>query len=160
MAGYGDDAGFTARMTALGRSLPDGAPSPAVLREIGSAYIDGTYGLRFPGVPIGVAQELAWPRAGAADYYGNSIASDAIPAAVVNASYEAAWIEATSPGSLAVVISDAERVKRLKAGSAEIEYADSSSSSAADASIPTSSIIEGMLAPFLVARNIPFALVV
>lgn len=145
MSGYGDDAGFAARLTALGRTLPGTAASPAVLREIGSAYIDGTYGYRFPGGPTGgAAQERAWPRTGAFDYYGNSIDPSVVPVAVINASYEAAWIEANSPGSLSVTISSAERVKRLKAGSAEIEYTDSPGSISQSVT-PMSTTIEGLL---------------
>ena len=68
MAGYGDDDGFQAFLTANGYTLPDGAPAAAVLRQRGSVYVDGTYSLRFSGSPTGgAAQEREWPRTGATD---------------------------------------------------------------------------------------------
>lgn len=70
MAGYGDDAGFEAWLTENGYTLPGGAPSGEVLRNRGAGYIDGVYGARFSGIPTGgLAQERAWPRAGA---YGDA----------------------------------------------------------------------------------------
>lgn len=43
MSGYGTDEGFTAWLTANGYTLAEGAPAKAVLRERGSAYVDGLF---------------------------------------------------------------------------------------------------------------------
>lgn len=160
MAGYGDDAGFTAYMTANGYTVPVGTIAAA--RARGSAYIDGAYADRFPGYPTGgVEQERAWPRTGAEDRYGNAIGASTIPTRVINASYEAALLELTAPGSLAAVQSEAEKVKRLKAGSVELEYADSAGLSAIAGAVPMSTRIEGLLNPLIgAATPLPGILVV
>ncbi len=148
MAGYGDDSGFTAFLTANGYTLPVGAPTPAVLRQRGSAYIDGLHGLRFSGVPTGgFAQERAWPRTGA-EAYGVAIDPAVVPVAVIQASYTAAYQEAVKPGSLSVVVSGGKQVKRVKAGSVEVEYASADGGVVAN-STPLLSAVEGLLAPFL-----------
>lgn len=163
MSGYGDDAGFTAYMTAAGYTVPTGSIPAA--RQRGSLYIDSTYGLRFPGVPTGgVDQDRAWPRTYATDWYGNAIDPDTVPVRVINASYEAALVELAKPGSLSVVTSTGKTVAKLKAGSVEIDYA----ASAADVTglyplgnvTPLSSIIEGLLAPLLVPALLPGVLIV
>lgn len=161
MAGYGTDQAFTDWLTANGYELPDGAPTPAVLRNRGSGYVDGTYGLRFPGVPTGgAAQERAWPRTGATDRWGNALDPNTVPTRVIEASFEAAWAEASSPGSLVASGSAAARVKRERVeGAVEVEYQASSSTSVADLT-PMLTAVEGLLAPLLVAANIPHALVV
>lgn len=149
MAGYGTDGGFTDWLAANGYELSVGAPTPEVLRQRGSAYIDGRYGYRFSGSPTGgLSQERAWPRTGATDIYGNSIASDLIPNQVVEASYYAAWYESNSPGSLAMITNPSAMVKRQKVDTIEREFFDPSKDPYAVLG-PTSSIIEGLLAPLL-----------
>lgn len=150
MAGYGTDELFEAWLEANGYSLPDGAPTPAVLRQRGSTYIDGLYGPRFSGSPTGgFAQERAWPRIGACAY-GSAISDSVIPDAVVQASYHAAYAEATSPGSLSASGSEASRVKRERVeGAVEVEYQSTSGEFSAASLTPIFTVIEGLLAPFL-----------
>lgn len=155
MAGYGDDAGFNAWLSANGFTLPGGAPSAAVLRERGSAYLDGTYGARFSGYPAaGIAQENAWPRLGAYAY-GAAIPADVVPDAVVKAAYAAAWQEATSPGSLSVAVTPGRMIKRQKVeGAVEREFFEPGAGlSAVEASTVVLSSIEGLLQPFLTSAN-------
>lgn len=98
MAGYGDDAGFTAYATAASYTVPAGTIAAA--RHAAAPYIDGLYGMRFPGVPTGgLAQPRAWPRTGAT-VYAATLASDLTPQRVIDASYEAAYRELVNPGSL------------------------------------------------------------
>lgn len=151
MAGYGTDEGFTAWLTANGYTLPVTAPSKAVLREKGSAYIDGTYGPRFSGVPTGgFEQERAWPRTGAYAY-GQEIGPGVVPDAVVNAAYAAAWQEANEPGSLSAVGSAATAVKREKVeGAVEVEYQAQSGPVTAESLSPVLTAVEGLLRPFLI----------
>lgn len=149
MAGYGDDPGLTTWLAENGYSLPDGAPAAAVLRQRGSVYIDGTYGYRFPGSPTGgLAQDRAWPRTGAT-IYGAAIATDLIPQRVIDASYMAAYLDATKPGSLAVVTDPAKRVKRQKVDTIEREFFEPGGGSVFAPDTPVSTIIEGMLAPLI-----------
>ncbi|MER9829173.1 hypothetical protein NKJ51_12400 [Mesorhizobium sp. M0134] len=160
MAGYGDDAGFTAYAAAAGYTVPAGTIAAA--RQRGSAYIDGTYGMRFPGRPTGgLAQERAWPRTGAT-VYGSTLASDLIPQRVIDASYEAAYLELVKPGSLSVSFDPSRKVKRQRVEGIEREFfepSDSGNIFAPDA--PISTIIEGLLAPLIgPASGLPDILVV
>jgi hypothetical protein len=158
MAGYGDDTGFTDWLTANGYSLPDGAPSAAVLRQRGSTYVDGTYGSRFAGQPAGgVIQEREWPRTGAADRYGMDIPDSTVPQRVIEASYHAAYAEAVTPGSLsttytpgtAKVLTEVKGIKWEVVGDA----------TKAGSMIPVISAVEGKLAPLLV-QPVPGIIVV
>lgn len=85
MAGYGDDSAFNAWLVENGYPLPADAPSPAVLRQRGSDYLDVTYGPRFVGTPTDATQEREWPRTGAF-IFGTELATGVIPDRVVKAS--------------------------------------------------------------------------
>jgi hypothetical protein len=160
MAGYGDDTAFAAWLTEEGLTLPGGAPAPAVLRQRGSRYIDATYGDRFVGEPTdGIDQDRAWPRSGAV-VHGVSIADDVVPNAVIEASFLAAFQEATSPGSLSGgAVSGTALVKRERVeGAVEVEYAVSEKTDLAAASRVILPAVEGILAPFLAAEATGFGI--
>lgn len=154
MAGYGDNVGFEAYAAAAGYTLPDGYTQPQVTaaRQRGSMVID-RYEKYFSGTRTGgYAQERAWGRTGASTYYGEAIPTGEIPAAIINASYEAAFLELTNPGSLSPVITGSATVKREKIGQLEVEYSTSSSTNIADLvamATPVVTTIEGLLWPFL-----------
>lgn len=151
MAGYGDDSGFNSWLSENGYVLPGDAPTPAILRQRGSVYIDGQYGSQFTGSPTGgFAQERAWPRTGATAYRA-SIPDDVVPTAVIQASYHAALYEAQNPGGLAVSATGTGNIKREKTDVLETEYFAGSGDALADAT-PTLSAVEGLLAPFLIAE--------
>ncbi len=157
MAGYGTDSGFAAWLADNGYELPTSPvpPSAAVLRNRGSNYIDATYGARFLGSIADASQERQWPREGAI-VNGKLLPSDVVPAAVVNASYQAAYQEATSPGSLSVVGSASSAVKREKVGQLEVEYAAAESDGTAAGITPLISIVDGMLAPYLRCEDLTY----
>ena len=158
MAGYGTDQGFTTWMADNGLPMPLSAPTPAVLRQRGSQYLDGVYGSRFSGVPTGgFEQERAWPRVGACAH-GQPIPSDIMPVAIEHASYHAAYQEAVSPGSLSVAASTSGAVKREKVDTLEVEYVAGSGDAVADALVRISAV-EGLLAPFF-AVSMPAIFVV
>lgn len=160
MAGYGDDSGFNAWLASNGYTLPGGAPTVAVLRQRGSAYIDGLYGPRFPGTPTGgLAQERAWPRTDAETIYGETIGSTTVPNAVIEASYAAGYYEANNTGGLAPSASAAGAIKREKVDRIEVEYFEGAGSAVANA-MPVLSTVEGLLAPLLIAPYFPQVLVV
>lgn len=148
MAGYGDDSGFSAWLSENGYALPEGAPSPAVLRNRGSQYIDAVYGSRFLGTVVDPVQERQWPREGAI-VNGKLIPSDVVPPAVINASYQAALQEANEPGSLSVVGTSSSAIKREKVGPLETEYQTATNDGTAAGITPLISIVDGMIAPFL-----------
>ncbi|AQS61781.1 hypothetical protein AGRHK599_LOCUS1215 [Rhizobium rhizogenes] len=164
MEGYGTNEGFTAYAEAAGYVFPDGTTEPqkTAARQRGSLFID-RYESRFSGSRTGgYAQERAWPRTGASTYYGEPVPSDIVPVAIENASYEAAYLELTNPGSLSPVVTGSSTVKREKVGSLEIEYATSSSTDIADIvamATPVVTAIEGMLWMFM-CPAIPGVLVV
>lgn len=145
---YGTDQGFSDWLAINGLTLPLTAPTPAILRQRGSQYVDGVYGSRFWGVPTGgFAQERAWPRTGA-KAYGQDIPDSVIPVAVEHASYAAAHHEAFFPGSLSVAATHAGAVKREKVDVLEVEYVAGSGDVVADATVRLTAV-EGLLAPFL-----------
>lgn len=152
MAGYGDDAALTAWLGATGHTLPVGAPTLAVLRERGSGFVDGSYEARFVGIRAGgFAQERSWPRSSAVLVSGETVPDDVIPFAVINASFDAAYAEASTPGSLSAAGSASSRVKREKVeGAVEVEYQASSANSNIVADLtPVLTTVEGLLKPFL-----------
>lgn len=159
MAGYGDDAGFAAWLTENGHVLPGGAPAPAILRQRGSAYVDGQYGPRFTGAPTGgYAQERSWPRTGAFAYWpragfsahSSAVPDDVVPTLVIQASYAAALYDAQNPGGLSVAVVAAAQVKREKLDALETEYFAPTGDALANAT-PILSEVEGLLSPFFLA---------
>ncbi|MEH3108902.1 MAG: hypothetical protein PGN22_02225 [Agrobacterium cavarae] len=161
---YGDNAGFTAYAEAAGYVIPDGTTDAqkSAARQRGSLVID-RFEPRFSGKRTGgFAQANAWPRTGASTYYGEAIPPDVTPEAVVNAAYEASFLELTNPGSLSPVITGSATVKKEKVGAIEVEYASSTSANAADIialATPVAIVIEGLLWPFLKV-DLPGVLVV
>ena len=151
MAGYGDDTGFAAYLAAAGIALPVGAPLPAVLRQRGSDYLDATYGARLMcSAPTGgFDQERAWPRTGHL-IYGAAIDDTAIPAAWVQASYRAAYREASTPGWATSSRDPSRMTKREKADVAEREFFDAKTTAGA-AGANIDAMIEGLIGPFLCA---------
>lgn len=150
MAGYGDNTKAQAYWQAAGYVVPENTPVADITAALqrGSMFVD-RYEFKFSGSRTGgFAQERAWPRTGAETYYGEPIPSDAIPVAVENASYEAAFLELTSPGSLSPVVTGSATVKREKVGQLEVEYSTSSSTSVEDIvalATPVVTSIEGLL---------------
>lgn len=154
MAGYGDNPDFDTYVAAAGYVFPDGTTNDqkSAARQRGSLVID-RYEPRFSGRRTGgFAQERAWPRTGATTYYGEAIPADTVPVAIVNASYEAAFLELTNPGSLSPVVTGSSTVKRKKVGQLEIEYSTSTSTDIDDLvrlATPVVTTIEGLLWQFM-----------
>ncbi len=93
-----------------------------------TSWLDATYRARWPGVRAsGREQSLAWPRSSAYDIDEEVIADDEIPLEVVDALAEAAWRELASPGSLSPDLDRGGDIRRIKAGSVELEYSGTAS---------------------------------
>ncbi|WP_305096473.1 DnaT-like ssDNA-binding protein [Croceibacterium aestuarii] len=150
MASYGTDEGFTTWLAEQGYTLPDGAPTSAVLRARGTAYVDG-YEAYWTGTRTdGVAQELAWPRTAATMNCTVAIADDVIPPAVVTATYRAAWLEAQTPGVLIGSAGNAgSRVRRQKVESIEREFFDDGKAEVGSGPSFIDSQIDGLLSAFI-----------
>lgn len=154
MAGYGNDAGLSAWLTDNGYTLPVGAPSLAVLRQRGSAYLDATYAAKLTCSykTGGIDQERQWPRTGAFVYGGPAIDANAIPLAWVNASYRAAWLEASSPGVLTVTINPSSRVKMQKVDVIQREFFEGGAAAAGIGGLSViDAEIDGLVGPYLCA---------
>lgn len=151
MSGYGDDTGFAAYLAGAGLTLPVGAPLPAVLRQRGSDYLDATYAARLQcSAPTGgFDQERAWPRTGHL-IYGAAVDPAAIPAAWVQASYRAAYREATTPGWATSSRDPSRMTKRERADVVEREFFDAKTTAGA-AGANIDAMIEGLIGPFLCA---------
>lgn len=114
-ASYCSDRGLT-----FGSS-PTVTGEQAIIRA--SAAIDAIYREQFPGYKRnGRAQAMEWPRANAFDNAGEIIANDEIPVEIVQATCEAAVRELADPGSMMPDLERGGGIRRLKAGSVEIEY--------------------------------------
>ena len=153
---YGTDEGFAFWLAAQGLALPVGAPSPAVLRQIGSNYVDSAYGwkLACSQKAGGFEQILEWPRIGHI-LNGAEVPSDLIPAAWVNASYRAGYLQAVTPGWATTGTDASRQVKRQKVDTLEREFfsaAESAGTSAAPG-MPSDSIINGMVTPLLCSNT-------
>jgi hypothetical protein len=86
------------------------------------AFVEG---LSWNGVKASSENALEWPRTYVVDRNGFDVASDAIPAAVVNAVCEAAIRELESPGTLLPDKSRDEGIKSVAVpGVVEVEWSD------------------------------------
>jgi hypothetical protein len=152
MAGYGTTAGFKTWATAKGFDYTTPAytdPQIDAARERASDYIDGTYRSQFTGYKTdGRDQVREWARTGATDREGLSIPSDEIPVEIDNATYEGTKRELASPGALNPDLKPGGGVlKRVKAGSVEVEYDNDGTVS------KTFAAIEQALGSLLVVRS-------
>lgn len=115
----------------------------AALRKA-AMYLDGTFGNRFIGKPAMHDQALEWPRIHAR-YRGKDLPSNEIPARVVSAACEAAFIVSQDDSALFGSWSGStSQVLREKVGDLEVQYADNTIESTADL-VPTFTVIEGLL---------------
>lgn len=94
------------------------AKKEGALREA-SAFIDSTWGERFRGVRRGFVQGLLWPRTDALDDAGYPLPG--LPAALQNAAAELA-ARALSATLTPDIKAGGGVLKRVKAGSVEVEY--------------------------------------
>ena len=135
MAIYGTLADANAYHLARGNAGWTGAdPAKEAALQRATDYIDGRY-RRLTGGGCWVSmfrgkrtagrdQELEWPRTGATDSEGNEIPDDEVPDEVENATYEAALLELTTPGSLSPVFVGSQQVTKEKVGPIEVQYAE------------------------------------
>lgn len=150
MAAYGTDQGLTDWLAVQGYTLPGTAPTPAVLRARGSAYVDG-YERYWTGQRAsGVMQELGWPRTGATINCITAVPDDVIPIAVVTAAYRAAWLDAETPGILTgSTVTAGARVKRQKVDVIEREFFDDGKAGVGSGPSFIDSMIDGLLGQFI-----------
>ncbi|WP_051677254.1 DnaT-like ssDNA-binding protein [Bradyrhizobium sp. URHD0069] len=128
---------------------PDQGKAAALIR--GTAAIEAMIRNRLSGEKInGREQALLFPRSGMTDADGEEIAEDEIPVEIVHAVCEASLRELVAPGSMSPDLERGGQIRRLKAGSVEIEYGGNASAQT------TFSIIDGILAGLLGAAPSPY----
>lgn len=154
MMSYGNRESFGQYVTDHGYVIPESATDAQIAAAMlrGSLVID-RYEPKFSGARTGgYDQARAWPRTGAVTNYGQAIPADDTPKPIIDASYEASFLELITPGSLSPVVMGNAVTKREKVGELEVEYAVSSSNSSADvvaAATPVVTAIEGLLWQFM-----------
>jgi hypothetical protein len=103
---YGTAAGFRLYHAARDNAVPiEAADDDYVVSRLlkASEWIDGRYRTGFGGLKVGQRLQVRdWPRSGAYDTFGYSIASETVPTEVENATYEATLKEMSNPGVLSV----------------------------------------------------------
>lgn len=105
-------------------TLADGDAEAALIRA--SSALDGAYRMSYPGYrTLSRDQAMEWPRTAAYDYEGVMIDASTVPYEIKHATFEMAIREVAEPG---IMTPDLERggfIRRMKAGSVEIEYGGS-----------------------------------
>jgi len=154
------DAYLADRGNAAWSSATDEDKKAALVRA--SGYVDGMVGQQasnstagcvyvFPGKKAGgYSQVLQWPRTGAVDRMGEQVPSDVVPAAIEQATYEAAAREQFSPGSLNPDFVPSQVVQREKVGPLEQEFAVAKNGNPSIR--PVIGVIDSMLYPLLIVR--------
>lgn len=113
-----------------------------------TAWIDGTYRYRFAGIRVNVRlQAREWPRYDVVDPWGNYVDYLTIPVEVIQATCEAASREYASPGTLSPDLDRGGQIRKLKAGSVEIDYGNNATA------LTLFGTIDGILGSLLAASN-------
>lgn len=153
MAGYGSDNDFESWLEANGLTLPAGSPDLDVLRQIGSDYVDAAYEARLQcSSRTGrFAQERAWPRTG--HFAGcDPVPDNLIPQAWINASYRAAYLQASQNGWAQGGYDPNRLTKREKVDVIEREFFGASEGAAsgnAAPGFPVDPLIDGWVSMWL-----------
>jgi hypothetical protein len=127
MSFYGTAAGFRVYHEARGRDVSgalfvdDDDVEASLL--VAAEWLDGKYGSLFSGLKVGAREQVReWPRNGSIDRYGYAIAADVAPVEVINATYEAAYKDRITPGSLSVDWTPGKYKRVSIDGAVSVEY--------------------------------------
>ncbi len=141
---YADADQFKAHCEAVGydaAELTDDDIERALRRA--TAYLDGVYGSRFIGEATTFEQALEWPRK-RAKFRGKFFPDNEIPAKLIAATCEAAFITSGDPVALTVGFNTEAQIVREKVGELETQYSDKATLSL-DSALPKYSVIENLL---------------
>lgn len=131
---YGDSEGFTAYHTARGRTIPDTWDDTVINASllVAAEWLDGVYGSSYSGFKTGgFLQEREWPRTTAlTNTYPQYIFQPSeMPDRVISAAYEAAFRDASTPGSLQVDYTPGKYKSVAIDGALTVDYTQFSSQS-------------------------------
>ena len=143
---YGSHTDASAYFAAHGLSgYPDDQVAGDGLLSRASAVLDDSY--RWKGQVSDLSQSRKWPRAGVRDDEGQTIAADEVPARIVMATYELARLLAVQ----SVDLESSERdIKRIKAGSVDVEYQARDRASVTPLSLAQHSNVLSLVRPLMV----------
>ena len=155
---YSNAASARAYYEARGYTTPDNVTDDAAMTAallVASDYIDGLYASLFPGVKVGFRAQLReWPRTGAIDWLGYVIQPTEFPPELLNAVYEAALREITTPGSLTTDVKLNEVVHSVTVeGAVSVDFASSRETFGVDDLQLHIPIIDRIIAPILTGNN-------
>lgn len=161
---YGSDNEFSDWLAAMGLSLPTdpAPPSLAILRQIGTSYLDGVYGTRYSGNVSLADQPDEWPRDGA--FRGNTpLPPASLPQAIIHASYFAAYYAANNPEAFFGGGAGSELISQETIGPLTTKYAVPTNPTPEQLVLlqqVTLPFVDGLVAPFLLEKgvNTPFLL--
>jgi len=156
---YGSYEGFIEYHEARGREIPDTWDNDFIEAAllVATEWLDGVYGPSLSGEKVGgFTQTLEWPRLNA---FTNTcpiyiFPQDEIPVRVINATYEAAFRQGTSPGSLSVDYTPGKYKSVTVEGAISVDYAQFSSSSDIQVQI---GIIDRLMYPLLTGTGSGFS---
>lgn len=151
---YGTAAGFRSYHIARGNDVPaEAADDDEAILEwllVASEWVDARFASSFGGLKVGLREQVReWPRTGAWDIYGYSIASDTIPNEVVRATYEAALRQGVS-SSLTIDYTPGKYKRVSVDGAVSVDFASFNSAFDMQLQIP---IVGQILAPILTGRG-------
>lgn len=150
---YGTAAGYEAYHLERDNDIPADSAEDEINAAllVASEWIDAIYGLQFPGLKVGMRSQVReWPRTGAYDRYGYVVASDAVPREIEQATYEAAWRQLVSPGSLTLDYTPGKYKRASVDGAVSVEFANFSSAADFQKQFP---IIDRIISPLLVGAG-------
>lgn len=148
---YGTAAGFAAYHEERGRTVPTTWDDPLIEAAllVASEWLDNAYDAIWVGYATGgYAQERRWPRevAYTTTFPSEIIADTVTPDAVLKATYEAAWREATTQGALSKDFSPAKYKSVNISGALSVDYIIPSNPSDIQVKIP---IIGSLMTPLI-----------
>ena len=146
---YGTVAAFRAYFTERGKdvsALLDGNISASLV--VASEWLDATFRGQFPGLKVGMrAQVREWPRNGATDVYGYVIDMTVPPIEVEQATYQAAYNDATVQGVMSAPFQPSQYKSVSVSGAVAVDFASFFDASEAQKQFP---IISEILTPVLI----------
>lgn len=148
--------GFAEYHEARGRTIPGTWDEDYINASllVASEWVDGIYGNSFIGEKTaGFLQEREWPRQNAVIYYPKYsyvFATDEIPERITNAVYEAAFIQASEPGSLLVNYTPNKYKSVSIDGAISVEFAGFTTSAQIQKTFPK---IDQLLEPLLCSES-------
>lgn len=153
---YGTVEGFRQYHEERGRDTDDwtdGQVSVALLN--GSEWLDFLYRDQYPGRKVGNReQERNWPRYDAYDVHDDLIPSDAVPVEIEYGAYEAAWVDATTPGSLLKDYTPGKYKRVSIDGAISVDFADVSDANGVQTQFMS---VSRVIAPVLTATGSGFS---